>query len=238
MRPTRRVSPAIFRGMPITPTKDLPPFSTGAFGRSKKRSRDNTIAQFCTVCGSRYYVRPADDGLYVSCSLTCDRAFPTPEKDKPRRPYLKHAGRLPLHIDVAEDPPPPAPATTVALPVSPRDIPDKLLSEDDINELRSTIAAHVREQIDLAHRFVMAAAPAARRSPAPAMNSQQVRVFTALLNKVVPDLTANSHAHRLPSKPVNEMTRAELESLVARASETLHDVRAAEARLAHSDDHD
>lgn len=216
-------------------TPDLPPFSEGAFGRSIKRTRTHSIAQFCAACGTRFHVRPADDGLYVSCSIACDRLFPRTTAAK--RPLLRDAGRIPAAVaDAAETA---ARAREAAIVAAARH-PERHLTDEDINDLRARIAGHVREQLELAHQYVMAPArpPGRGAPPAVSLNAQQVRIFTALLNKVVPDLTANAHSHRVPTKPVNEMTRAELEALVSSASESLHDIRAAEARLAHDADPD
>lgn len=50
-------------------------------------------------------------------------------------------------------------------------------------------------------------------------SNQQVRLFTALLNKVTPDLSANFVKTEGTARKVGEVSRAELEAIVARSIE-------------------
>lgn len=81
------------------------------------------------------------------------------------------------------------------------------LTPEEVEALRGRIAIHVANQIEHANEVVLG------------INNRQwdatrARLFTTMLNKVVPDVRAEQANKDLPSKkPLSELTRDELEQL-------------------------
>ena len=78
-------------------------------------------------------------------------------------------------------------------------------------KIRYQISRYISEQLPLAHSVVTGATN---------WNPTQARVFSTLLNKVVPDLTASFVQHDIASRPLTELSRSELEAIAASASDT------------------
>jgi hypothetical protein len=157
--------------------------------RSIDRTPEFSLMQFCQVCTRRFFVREHDEGRIPNCSKRCDR--------KHHRMRLLEERKMAVTKVEAHAP----------------------LTPYESSRLRSHIFSCVAEQIERAHAFVMerpldpddpAAAP-------PKMNAQQVRVFTALLNKVVPDLSHTFTESADHKRDLAELTREELEAIVASA---------------------
>ena len=85
--------------------------------------------------------------------------------------------------------------------------PEKKLTPAQVGKLRADIMAKVTEQLSEAHEVVMG-----RHEEG--WNPTQARVFAALLNKVMPDLTAQfvQHEHLLSDTP-DKLSRAQLEEI-------------------------
>ena len=161
--------------------------------RSRSRTLDFPLMQFCSVCTTHFYVRERDDGKIPSCCKRCDRKLHRARTIEERKLAI-------THIDTHT-------------PLTPH----------ESSRLRGHIFQCIAEQIELAHAFVMnrpldpSAPPDHPSAQPPKLNPQQVRVFTALLNKVVPDL---SHTFtQLADKPrdLRELSREELERIVSDA---------------------
>lgn len=73
-------------------------------------------------------------------------------------------------------------------------------------KIRAEIAGFMREQITDAHQVVMGIK---------SWNPTQARVFSTLLNKVVPDLNASYVQHEHTTKPLSDLSREELEAIAA-----------------------
>ena len=71
-------------------------------------------------------------------------------------------------------------------------------------KIRGQIANYVRDQITDAHMVVMGDKQ---------WNPTQARVFSALLNKVVPDLNASYVQHEHTTKEITDLSREELEAI-------------------------
>lgn len=96
------------------------------------------------------------------------------------------------------------------------------LSQAQLKRMRRDIAACVEQQLAEAHKAVMGDALALTdedgKPVAPTVWSPtQARVFGMLLNKVLPDLSANHTKVEKVEKPLTQMSREELEALVAKA---------------------
>jgi hypothetical protein len=76
-------------------------------------------------------------------------------------------------------------------------------------KIRYQISRYISEQLPLAHSVVTGATN---------WNPTQARVFSTLLNKVVPDLTAAFVQHEITNKPLTELSRSELEVIASSAS--------------------
>lgn len=85
--------------------------------------------------------------------------------------------------------------------------PEKKLTPAQVGRLRADIMMKVSEQINEAHDVVMG-----RHEEG--WNPTQARVFTALLNKVMPDLTAQfvQHEHLISDAP-EKLSRSQLEEI-------------------------
>lgn len=99
--------------------------------------------------------------------------------------------------------------------------PEKKLTPAQVGKLRADIMAKVTEQLSEAHEVVMG-----RHEEG--WNPTQARVFAALLNKVMPDLTAQfvQHEHLLSDTP-EKLSRAQLEE-IAMGVNNIIDVEAVE----------
>jgi len=85
----------------------------------------------------------------------------------------------------------------------------KLMAQTELTpaqsaKIRGQIANYVRDQITDAHMVVMGDKQ---------WNPTQARVFSALLNKVVPDLNASYVQHEHTTKDVTDLSREELEAI-------------------------
>jgi len=84
-------------------------------------------------------------------------------------------------------------------------------------KIRNQIASYMRKQIETANNVVMGVTE---------WNPTQARVFSTLLNKVVPDLNASYVQHEHTTKQLTDLTREELEA-IAQGVKTI-DVEAAD----------
>ena len=85
----------------------------------------------------------------------------------------------------------------------------KLMAQTELTpaqsaKIRGQIANYVRDQITDAHMVVMGDKQ---------WNPTQARVFSALLNKVVPDLNASYVQHEHTTKEITDLSREELEAI-------------------------
>jgi hypothetical protein len=71
-------------------------------------------------------------------------------------------------------------------------------------KIRNQIASYMRTQIETANNVVMGITE---------WNPTQARVFSTLLNKVVPDLNASYVQHEHTTKQLTDLTREELEAI-------------------------
>ena len=78
-------------------------------------------------------------------------------------------------------------------------------------KIRYQISRYISEQLPLAHSVVTGSTN---------WNPTQARVFSTLLNKVVPDLTAAFVQHDVTNRPLTELSRSELEAIASSASDT------------------
>ena len=162
--------------------------------RSREKTPEFNLMQFCEVCDGRFFVRERDEGKIPTCCKRCDRKI--------------------AHTRMVEARSRAVTKVTAHVPLTPY----------ESSRLRSHIFKCVAEQIEVAHAFVMnrpldpSAPPGEPGAEVPKLNPQQVRVFTALLNKVVPDLshTFTQHADA-PVRDPRELSREELERIVAEA---------------------
>lgn len=161
--------------------------------RSSSRTPEFSLMQFCTNCTGRFFVRPTDEDRIPTCSKKCDR--------KVHRTRMLEERKLAVTRVETHTP----------------------LTPYEAARLRSHIFTCVAEQIERAHAFVMErpldplAPEGTPGSLPPRLNAQQVRVFTALLNKVVPDLNHSFTESADKPRDLREMTREELERLVSDA---------------------
>ena len=157
--------------------------------RSSEKTPEFNLMQFCKVCTSHFFVRELDaDKIATSCKR-CDRKL---HRERMVEERTHAVTKLTAHT-----------------PLTPY----------ESSRLRSHIFQCVAEQIELAHAFVMDRPldPANPSSTPPKLNPQQVRVFTALLNKVVPDLSHTFTQSADKPRDLRELTREELERIVADA---------------------
>ena len=78
------------------------------------------------------------------------------------------------------------------------------LTPTESAKIRGQIASYMRDQITDAHQVVMGAK---------SWNPTQARVFSTMLNKVVPDLNASYVQHEHSTKQVTDLSRDELEAI-------------------------
>lgn len=133
------------------------------------------------------------------CSISCTKEFEAQEAAKPK-PKARR-GRPPLTEEEKRDR---RVARTLAKLSSSNPITPERMAK-----FRSEIAACVEEQISEAHQQVMGTAD----KP---WSATQARVFGILMNKVLPDLHASHVKKEETAKPLNELSRDELEELAAK----------------------
>ena len=161
--------------------------------RSREKTPEFALMQFCKVCTTHFFVRMHDEGKIATCCKRCDRRLA-------RERIVEERSHAVTKV-------------TAHTPLTPY----------ESSRLRSHIFQCVAEQIELAHAFVMSrpldpTAPEGEPgSLPPKLNPQQVRVFTALLNKVVPDLSHTFTQSADDKRDLHELTREELERIVAEA---------------------
>tara|TARA_R110001592_G_scaffold66813_2_gene205155 strand:+ start:192 stop:698 length:507 start_codon:yes stop_codon:yes gene_type:complete len=85
----------------------------------------------------------------------------------------------------------------------------KLIAQTELTpaesaKIRGQIASYMQDQIEDAHQVVMGMQT---------WNPTQARVFSTMLNKVVPDLNASYHQHEHSTKQVTDLSRDELEAI-------------------------
>lgn len=78
-------------------------------------------------------------------------------------------------------------------------------------KIRYAISRYITQQLPLAHSVVIGAT---------IWNPTQARVFSTLLNKVVPDLTAAFVQHEVTNRPLTELSRSELEAIASSANDS------------------
>ena len=85
--------------------------------------------------------------------------------------------------------------------------PEKRLSPTQVSRLRYVLFDKVSQQVEEAHKVVMGTHP-------DGWNPTQARVFSAMLNKVMPDLSANftQHEHLVSDNP-EKLSRQQLEEI-------------------------
>tara|TARA_B100000212_G_scaffold151870_1_gene114325 strand:- start:4674 stop:5138 length:465 start_codon:yes stop_codon:yes gene_type:complete len=105
---------------------------------------------------------------------------------------------------------------------------EKKLTPAQVGRLRADIMSKVSEQLLEAHEVVMG-----RHEEG--WNPTQARVFAALLNKVMPDLTAQfvQHEHLMSESP-EKLSRAQLEE-IAMGVNNIIDVDVVEEEIADAD---
>lgn len=84
------------------------------------------------------------------------------------------------------------------------------LTPHQSGELRGLIFAHIRDQVATAHQVVAGSV---------AWSPTQARVFSTLLNKVIPDLSAAYVQQEAAVRDLTELSREELEAIVAGRSD-------------------
>lgn len=80
------------------------------------------------------------------------------------------------------------------------------LSPAEISRIRVKIAKNVEDYLPIVDEVIRGTRD---------FSPTQARIFTALLNKVVPDLSATLHKHEPAEKDLNRMSLAELEEIAA-----------------------
>lgn len=170
----------------------------------------------CCICGHR--LQRFDSLGRQLCSLSCTKEYERREKEELARRPKDRGGRPPLSDAEKRK-------RRVARALA--KIKDgAALSPDQQRRLRAEIAGCVREQLEEAHKQVMGT------SETPWTNVQ-ARVFTSFLNKIVPDAKAPTTPEADETKPLEELTREELESLAALHASTI----AATAKDVTDEDH-
>jgi hypothetical protein len=177
--------------------------------------------QFCSLCSNRFFVQTADDGLYKTCSKKCDRKLSLiRDHEKRTEASTRTSEIIPLTPDESQ-----RIRNTIAHMVTAQLQKAHAFVMADASKLgkasasgTAATAATTASTSGTATDGTATEATATSADPdyphAQAMNAQQVRVFTALLNKVVPDLNA-SFIQKSNARDTGEMTRAELEALAA-----------------------
>lgn len=150
----------------------------------------------CYVCGVSFYAwRPKDDKTNC-CSIECKSEYTRLEINSPKikRAYEKR-GRAIRRVKSVKKM-----SKTLALAKTHN------LTPAQSAKIRGKIASLMNEHISHANEVVLGL-----RDWGPT----QARVFSTLLNKVVPDLNASYHQHEHSVKDVIDMSRDELERIAA-----------------------
>lgn len=164
------------------------PDLTHGVWRSRSRTEEFALMQFCIECGNRFFIRPVDEGTIRTCSKRCDRKIARKSAAKER---LAEVEKLSL---------------------------ERIVTPTDIQQLRNRAFQHVVQQLDIAHHFVVQK-PLPGQGKPPTLNAQQVAVFRTMLNKVLPDLHHSQVEDASGKRDVKELSRAELEAIVASAKD-------------------
>ena len=128
---------------------------------------------------------------------TCQKVFKTRKSHEHRRKFCSHKCRK-LEKEVKK-------MKEVAKKVDEVKLTPALSAN-----IRGELATYVKEQINLAHNVVLGTQE---------WNPTQARVFGMMLNKVVPDLSANFVQHEVSMKALTDLTREELEQIAQGVSE-------------------
>lgn len=165
------------------------------------------VPKSCLHCGATFLAPPARRDVYHFCSDRCRWAFH--EAKVVRTAHVETPAQLAAAVEADLLPVAPPTSATPSLLETRESLvaaaADRPLSPAVTARLRGRIAAHVSEHIDIA-----AAVISGKISWTPT----QARVFSDLLKKVVPDLSA-SHVTHESTKDVSQFTREELERLAA-----------------------
>ncbi len=141
----------------------------------------------CVICKEPFYAWRLKDDSVHTCSLECRGKLPRvdPEESKERAKTKAHIKKMTKAIALAKD---------------------TKLSPQQSAQLRGKIAKLVSDQVTHANEVVLGV-----RDWSPT----QARVFSTLLNKIVPDLSASYVQHEHNTKDVIDMSREELERIAA-----------------------
>ena len=80
------------------------------------------------------------------------------------------------------------------------------LSPVEVARLRSDIAQNIRDYLPIVDEVIHGLRD---------FSPTQARLFTALLNKVIPDLSASFHQHEVSTRDLTKMSMAELEAIAS-----------------------
>ena len=157
---------------------------------SYERTDEHTLEKLCRHCNKTFWCTPEADPMPDFCCVRCARKWHAREK-KEASERAKHA------VMVAT-------------------VQDNPLTPQETARIRNRVATHVKDQIDIAAK-VVSGAPGPDGKPIK-WSSVQARVFSTLLNKVLPDLSASQVKHEHRNVDLTELSREELERLAAGAS--------------------
>ena len=144
------------------------------------------VTKTCEVCGKPFSVKPSHAHRIHKCSMACRKAANDVN-------YRMKRDATPLEkIDHARS----MSAVTAKARLTPM----------QSAQVRGQIAQYMRLQIDIANQVVLGQI---------SWNPTQARVFSTLLAKVVPDLSATYHQHEINQKDITELSREELEQIAA-----------------------
>ena len=193
--PTIKLEPHIPIGVP---TPEIP---------TSKRTRgmpakSEHVAKSCLQCGSSFLAPFSRRDVYHFCSDACRWRFHEAKMAERATPAAiaeaAEAGLLPTA--------PASAATPSLIETAHQSLAlDRALSPAITARLRGRIASKVAQHIDLASAVVEGTI---------AWTPTQARVFSDLLKKVVPDLSASQITHEA-NQEVSQFSRAELERLAA-----------------------
>jgi len=219
MRKRLGKSCAISTRMTLWQPKKLPPRERSASGARKRAVGKHPdvggrTPRFCVICGHRI-TRSDQWGRWI-CSIRCSKVFERKEKERlahewahipPIQTCVPYTPRERSIADMTS-------ATKAATKLAKPD-PTDPITPLRMQKMRSSIAKCVDEQIEVAHQQLTGLDENGDPLPkSQRWNAHQVRIFSILMNKVLPDLHA-SHIKRDPTKPVEEWTREELAKYLA-----------------------
>jgi hypothetical protein len=170
--------------------------------RAPRFKADKGRMNKCCMCGIT--IPRLDPAGRPLCSMSCMNEFMAREARNPAPPTIKKKrGRKPLTEAEKRD-------RRVARALA-KMADVKPITPERMKAMRAEIAACVDEQLIEAHKQVMGTA----ETP---WSPVQARIFSTLMNKVLPDLRASHVTKEDVSKPLTELSREELEEMVAKAA--------------------